>query len=96
MNVNNWIDGWFLSLSNDPDKLDKRIRAYESARMLSFFATIGTLVIQMLVLFKTGEGGAFIWFVALLQLTIGYHADIYTKVLKLMRQQRQSGRINAT
>ena len=92
MNVNNWIDGWFLS----PDKLDERIRTYEGLRMLSFFATMGTLVILMLMVFKTGKDSALIWFLTLFQLTVLYHADIYTKILKLMRQQRQSGRINAT
>jgi len=93
MNVNDWIDGWFLSLSDDPDKLDKRIRSYERARMLAFFAAIVTLVIQMLLVFKTGKDSALIWFLALLQLTVLYHSDIYIKVLKLMRQQRQSARI---
>ena len=93
MNVNDWIDGWFLSLSDNPDKLDKRIRSYESARMLAFFTAIVTLVIQMLLVFKTGKDSALIWFLVLLQLTVLYSSDIYIKVLKLMRQQRQSARM---
>ena len=93
MNVNDWIDGWFLSLLDNPEKLDKRIRSYESVRMLAFFVVNMLLVIQMLVLFKTGKDSPLIWFLALLSLALLYHSDIYIKVLKLMRQQRQSARI---
>ena len=96
MNVNNWIDGWFLSLSDNPDKLDKRIRSYERVRMLAFFVAIVMLVIQMLLVFKTGKDSALIWFLALLQLAILYHSDIYIKVLKLMRQQQERNTNNAT
>lgn len=96
MNVNDWIDGWFLSLSDNPDKLDKRIRSYESVRMLGFFTVIGTLVLQILLVFKTGKDSALIWFLALLQLALLYHSDIYIKVLKLMRQQLERNTNNAT
>jgi len=96
MNVNDWIDGWFLSLSDNPDKLDKRIRSYESARMLAFFTAIGTLVMQMLVLFKTGKDSALIWFLILFQMALLYHSDIYIKVLKLMRQQQERNTNNTT
>ena len=89
LNVNDWIDGWFLGLSDDPGKRDKTIRSYESVRMLAFLSTIGTLVIQMLVLFKTGKDSALIWALVLFQMALLYHSDIYIKVLKLMRQQQE-------
>lgn len=88
MNVNDWIDGWFLSLSDNPDKLDKRIRIYESLRLLAFIATIWSLVCQMLVLFETGKDSALIWFLVMLPMALLYHSDIYIKILKLMRQQQ--------
>ncbi len=50
LDVNDWIDDWFLMLSDDPDKLDKSIRSYQSVRMLAFISVIGTAVGQMLVL----------------------------------------------
>ena len=96
LNVNDWIDGWFLGLSDDPGKRDKHIRSYESVRMLAFFSTIGTVVGQMLVLFKTGKDSALIWFLILFQMALLYHSDIYIKVLKLMRRQQERNTNNTT
>ena len=96
LNLNDWIDGWFLSLSDNPDKLDKRIRIYESARMIAFLAVIGSLVLQMLVLSKTGGDSGFLWYVVLFELILLNQSDIYIKVLKLMRQQQERNTNNAT
>ena len=67
--------------SGAPVKLDKVLRSFESARMIAFLAVIGTLVLQMLLLFKSGGDSYFLWYLVLFQMILLYQSDIYIKVL---------------
>ena len=96
LNVNDWIDGWFLSLSDNPTRLDARIRSYESARAAAMISSGAVLMMQMLLFLQSGDSSDFIWIMFLLILVVDVQTDIYTKVLKLLRHQQHRDPSDAT
>ena len=91
LNIHDWIDGWFLSLSENPDKLDERIRMYEHARIIGLIATVIVLAMYMLTAFASANNLAdsgFMFSLVVFMMVINVQTDIYTKILKLQRQQQ--------
>ncbi len=93
LNIHDWIDGRFLSLSENPDKLDKYIRRYEHARIVNLICLVIILVL-LIVVVVSGEGindntFLFIYIMFVFVLVLNVQTDIYTKVLKLQRQQQK-------
>ncbi len=88
------MDGWFLSLSGNPEKLDKYIRRYEHARILNFIVLviILSLLLVVVILSEKGindNGFTFIFVICVFILVLNMQSDIYTKILKLQRQQQK-------
>lgn len=93
MKISDWIDGWFLSLSKDPDTLDESIKKYETVRLICLLCFMLVLVVYMFSIFKsTGslENLGFMFGLVLLALIVNIQTDIYTKILKLQRQNQKS------
>ena len=93
LNIHNWIDDWFLSLSENPDKLDEYIRRYEHTRIVCIICMVFILVLLSSVVFISGKGMndnpfIFIYVMFLFTFIISLQTDIYTKILKLQRQQQ--------
>ncbi len=88
-----WIDGRFLSSSENPDKLDKYIRRYEHARIVNLICLVIILVLLIVVVVSGGgindNTFLFIYIMFVFGLVLLVQADIYTKVLKLQRQQQK-------
>ncbi len=94
LNIHNWIDDWFLSLSENPDKLDEYIRRYEHTRIVCIICMVFILVLLSSVVFISGKGMndnpfIFIYVMFLFTFIISLQTDIYTKILKLQRQQQK-------
>ncbi len=91
LNIHDWMDDWFLSLSENPDKLDERIRIYEHARILGLICFFIVIAMYLLVVFNTTslESYGFMFSLVVLMLVLNVQTDIYTKILKLQRQQQK-------
>jgi len=92
MNINNWMDDWFLSLSENHEKLKDTIESYQFARLIGFTSVmiIGAVVVVMT--FTSDKDYNSLLVPMILLLVISSHADIYIKVLKLLRTQQTDGR----
>ncbi len=88
MKINDWIDNWFLSLSENPDKLDKAIKKYEAARMTGLICFVIVLAMYLLTVFKSTNPAdyGFMFSLVVFMMVLNIQIDIFTKVLKLQRQ----------
>ncbi len=95
MRIQDWMDNWFLSLSENPDKLDKAIRKYESARMIGLISLVIVLAMHLLTVFKSASPAdyGFGFSIVVLMLVICLHVDTYTKVLKLQHRNLKNNRL---
>lgn len=94
LKLNSWMDNWFLSSAENPEKRDTLISRYESARMIGAISLVVVLAMLWLVLFMSEKGpehNTLIWDMFLLVAILHLHADVYTKILKLQRQQEKRG-----
>ncbi len=94
LNIHDWIDGRFLSLSENPDKLDKYIRRYEHARIISLICMVVVAALLLSTVFISGKNTnsntfIFIYVIFIFTYVISLQTDIYTKILKLQRQQQK-------
>ena len=92
LNINDWMDRWFLSLLENPDKLDERIRVYEHTRIVASICMVIVLALLLLVTIS-GKGVndntyLFFYIMFVFMLVLNLHADTHTKILKLLRQQQ--------
>lgn len=90
-NIHDWMDGGFLSLSENPEKLDKYITRYEHTRIICLICMVGVLAMYLLAVFKSSnnpEDYGFMFSLVVFMLVINVQTDIFTKVLKLQRQQQ--------
>lgn len=93
LNINHWMDGWFLSLSENPDKLDERIKIYEHARIVGLICMVVVIALLFSVMMSGGgindNSFIFIYVMFVFMLVLNLQSDIYTKILKLQRQQQK-------
>lgn len=94
LNIHNRMDDWFLLLSENPDKLDEYISRYEHSRIIGLICTVIVLALLLPVVFMSGNGinfdaFIFIYVMFVFIMVINVQTDIYTKVLKLQRQQQK-------
>ena len=91
LNIHDWMDGWFLSLSENPDKLDKYIRRYEHARIIGLICLAVVLAMNLFTVFMSANpaDNGFMFSIVVFMLVLNVQIDIYTKVLKLQRQQQK-------
>ncbi|MCZ6603720.1 MAG: hypothetical protein O7A03_01085, partial [Alphaproteobacteria bacterium] len=90
--INDWVDSWFLSLSENPDKLDKVIRNYEKARMIGMICLVIVLAMNLFTVFMSANpaNNGFMFSLVVFMLALTIQTDIFTKVLKLQRQQKNA------
>ncbi len=90
LNIHDWMDGWFLSLSENPDKLDKYIRRYEHTRIIGLICLAVVLAMNLFTVFMSANpaDNGFMFSIVVFMLVLIVQIDIYTKVLKLQRQQQ--------
>ncbi len=91
LSIHDWMDDWFLSLSESPDRLDKAINNYQTARMGGMFCLVMILGIFLFAIFKspgTFAGNGFMFSLVVFMLVLVVETDVFTKVLKLQRQQQ--------
>ncbi len=90
-NVHGWIDDWFLSLSENPDKLDKAIKKYEAARMTGVICFVIVLAMYLLTVFKSTNPAdyGFMFSLVVFMMVLNIQIDLFTKILKLQRQQQK-------
>ena len=95
MKIYDWMDNWFLSLSENPDKLDKAIKKYEAGRMICLICLVIVLAMNLFTVFMSANpaDNGFMFSLVLLVLVINIQTDIYTKVLKLQRQNLKNNRL---
>ena len=93
--IHDWIDNWFLSLAENSDKLDKSIKKYESARMICLISFAIVLAMYLLTVFKSVNSAdyGFMFSIVVFILVINIQVDIYTKILKLQRQNLKSNKL---
>ncbi len=94
LNIHDWIDGWFVSLSENPNKLDEYISRYEHTRIIGLICMVIVLGLLLSFVFMSGKGindnaFIFIYVIFLFMLVLNVQTDIFTKVLKLQRQQQK-------
>ena len=91
LNIHNWMDDWFLLLSENPDRLDTYISRYEHTRIVSLICMVIVLAMNLLVVFKSTNPAdyGFMFSLVVFMMVLNMHADIFTKVLKLQRQQQK-------
>ena len=94
LNIHNWIDDRFLSLSENPDKLDEYIRKYEHARIIILICMVIVLALLLLLVFMLEKGindnaFIFIYVIFVFMMVLELQTDIYTKILKLQRKQQK-------
>ncbi len=88
------MDGRFLSSSENPDKLDKSIRKYENVRIINLICLVIILALLIVVTIISEKGindnaFLFIYIMFLFAMVLNVQTDIYTKILKLQRQQQK-------
>ncbi len=93
-NWNNWIDGRFLLLSENPDKLDEYISRYEHTRIIALICMVIVLGLLLPFAFIPERGindnaFIFIYVMFVFMMVINVQTDIYIKILKLQRQQQK-------
>ena len=88
------MDDWFLSLSENPDKLDGYISRYEHTRILVGICMV--IVLGLLLPFAfmpersiNDNAFIFIYVMFVFMMVINVQTDTYTKILKLQRQQQK-------
>ena len=88
MRIHDWMDNWFLSLAENPDKLDKAIRNYEKTRMIGLISFIIVAAMNILTVFKPANpaDNGLLFSIFLLVMIMVLQADNFTKLLKLQRQ----------
>lgn len=93
--IHDWMDDWFLSFSENPDKLDKAIRNYEKTRMIGIICFIIVAAMNLLVIFKSANptGNGFMFSIFLLMMIMVLQTDNFTKLLKLQRQNLKNNRL---
>ncbi len=82
-NIHDWIDGWFLSLSENPDKLDKYIRRYEHTRIISLICTVSVLAMYLLTVFMSANDPArygFMFSLVVFMLVINVQTELLAKM----------------
>ncbi len=91
LNIHNWMDDWFLLLSENPDRLDTYISRFEHTRIVSLICMVIVLAMNLLVVFKSTNPAdyGFMFSLVVFMMVLNMHADIFTKVLKLQRQQQK-------
>ncbi len=91
LNIHDWIDGRFLSLSENPDKLDKYISRYEHARIIGLIGMIVVIAMNLFTVFMSANpaDNGFMFSLVVLILVLNIQIDIFTKILKLQRQQQK-------
>ncbi len=91
LNIHNWMDDWFLLLSDNPERLDTYISRYEHTRIVSLICMVIVLAMNLLVVFKSTNPAdyGFMFSLVVFMMVLNMHADIFTKVLKLQRQQQK-------
>ncbi len=91
LKIHNWIDDWFLLLSENPDKLDKYISRYEHARIICLIGMVVVLAMNLVTVFMSANpaDNGFMFSLVVFMLVLNIQIDIFTKVLKLQRQQQK-------
>ncbi len=91
LNIHNWMDDWFLLLSENPNRLDTYISRYEHTRIVSLICMVIVLAMNLLVVFKSTNPAdyGFMFSLVVFMLVLNIQVDIFTKVLKLQRQQQK-------
>ena len=54
--MHNWLDDWFLSLSENPDKLDTFIRRFERGRTINLIGLVVILAVLLFLVFMPQKG----------------------------------------
>ena len=88
MRMHDWMDNWFLSLAENPDKLDEAIKNYEKTRIIFLISFVIVLVMTLLTVFKSVNSAdyGFMFSLFVLSLVMNLQVDIFTKILKLQRR----------
>jgi hypothetical protein len=93
--IHDWMDDWFLSLSDNPDNLDKAIKNYEGTRMISVICFFIVVAVHLLIVFKSNNSAdyGFTFSLVVFMLVMLFHIDNYTKLLKLQRRNQKNNRL---
>lgn len=93
--IHDWMDDWFLSLSDNPDKLDKAIKNYEGTRMIGVICFFIVVAVHLLIVFKSNNSAdyGFTFSLVVFMLVMLFHTDNYTKLLKLQRRNLKINRL---
>ena len=93
--IHDWMDNWFLSLSENPDNLDKAIKNYEGTRMIGVICFFIVVAVHLLIVFKSNNSAdyGFTFSLLVLMLVMLLHIDNNTKLLKLQRRNLKTNRL---
>ena len=96
MNIHDWMDNWFLSLPENPGKLDKAIRNFETGRLICLICFVVVLVMYLIVVFKSNnqEVYGFMFSLIIFVMVMTIQNDFFVKILKLQRRNIENNKLD--